>query len=137
MHQDARAFVDEFTIVGSSPSAAPLQEYALAAAVIVERVFFVAGLRLNVSKMFLLMRPAGPGDKSVEKQIWARSAHVNLPSGEPLAIRRTIKCLGTLVSDKDSMGPEVCQRTARARAETRPIQRVLKKKGTLSRGLKG
>eukprot|EP00959_Pyramimonas_sp_CCMP1952_P258408 5401345-Pyramimonas_sp.AAC.1 len=42
-----------------------------------------------------------------------------------------MRCLGTLVNDKGSMGPEVAHRIVRARGETRPIQRALGKRDNI------
>eukprot|EP00959_Pyramimonas_sp_CCMP1952_P325018 6803105-Pyramimonas_sp.AAC.1 len=119
------AFVDDLTLVGSSPTPALLQEQAAAAAAIVERVVFEAGLRLNVARTFFLLRPAGPGVRAVEKVTRTRGATVSLPSGEEVAIKRTIKCLGALVDDKKAFDSVVASRTARTRGETRAVQRAL------------
>ena len=69
--------------------------------------------------------------KLVEKQVWAKGAQVLIQDDQAVAIRRTIKCFGTLVTDSGSMALEVSQRTGRARAECVPIKRALAKRDNI------
>ena len=89
-----------------------LKEDTITATTIVERAVFETDMRLYLTNTFLICGPAGAGIKTVDKEAWESEAAMLLPSSPAVVIRRTMKCLGTLVSHTGSLAHEVNHRTA-------------------------
>ena len=111
---DTSSFVDDLTLVGATARAADCPNAARRAVVITAQAVKQTGITINFEKNAVMFAPVGTGSRKVQQEVWSQDSRLlesqDLP--EPVAIKRIVKSLGTMISDKGDMTAEVANTTS-------------------------